>query len=212
MIDPARSSSASRPLRGWRRRRIRCILARVTAAASEPYVALLRGINVGGKRPLPMKELAALFAACGGREVSTYLQSGNVIFRAGPREAARIPEAVAAAIRERFGLAVPLLLRSAGELGQVARGNPFIREGAAPETLHVAFLAERPAAKLVAALDPDRSPGDRFAVLGREVFLHCPNGFARTKLTNAWIDSRLATVSTVRNWRTVQKLLELASG
>ena len=75
----------------------------------------------------------------------------------------------------------------------------------------MAFLEATPDPANVDALDPDRSPGDEFAVLGREVYLHCPNGMARTKLTNAYFDSRLATTSTMRNWKTVLKLLELAT-
>jgi uncharacterized protein (DUF1697 family) len=92
------------------------------------------------------------------------------------------------------------------------RGNPFLEAGADIGTLHVAILADAPAAAKVKALDPDRSPPDAFAVRGREIYLQCPNGYGRTKLTNAYFDSKLATTSTVRNWRTVLKLVELAGG
>jgi uncharacterized protein (DUF1697 family) len=78
--------------------------------------------------------------------------------------------------------------------------------------LHVLFLADQPGAAAVASLDPDRSPPDAFVVRGREIYLRCPNGVGTTKLTNAWFDSRLATISTGRNWRTVLKLFELAKG
>jgi uncharacterized protein (DUF1697 family) len=107
---------------------------------------------------------------------------------------------------------VPVVLRSAAELRAVVRGNPFLEAGADPATLHVAFLADRPTAAAAASLDPARSPPDAFAVRGREVYLHLPNGGARSKLTTAWLDARLDTVSTVRNWRTVERLLALASG
>ncbi len=176
------------------------------------WVALLRGINVGGKNSLPMKELAAIFEKAGARAVVTYIQSGNVVFEAGAKEAAKLPAAVGAAIAVRHGFSSPVVLRSEAELRAVAESNPFLVAGESEELCHVAFLAARPAAKLVSALDPDRSPGDRFAVVGREVFLHCPKGYGQTKLTNQWLDSKLATVSTVRNWRTVRKLLELAGG
>lgn len=173
------------------------------------WVALLRGINVGG-RTLPMPALAKLFGEGGAREVSTYIQSGNVIFRAPPKVAAALPARVAAAIVRRHGFESPVILRSVEDLRAVALGNPWLLAGASAEVQHVAFLAEAPSADRVAALDPDRSPGDRFAVIGREVYLSCPKGYGQTKLTNQWLDSKLATVSTVRNWRTVLKLLELA--
>ncbi|MFN7134888.1 MAG: DUF1697 domain-containing protein, partial [Myxococcales bacterium] len=90
--------------------------------------------------------------------------------------------------------------------------NPFVAAGAAEDSLHVVFLADAPSPTKLATLDPARSPPDRFEVRGRDIYLHCPNGFARTKLTNAWFDARLGTVSTVRNWKTVQKLLTLVEG
>lgn len=123
-----------------------------------------------------------------------------------------MPSQIAIAIAERFGFHAPIVTRTAAEIGEVAQSNPFLRDGAAPATLHVAFLAATPSAARVGALDPDRSPPDRFAVHGREIYLHCPTGLARTKLTNDYFDRRLSTTSTVRNWRTVLKLLELTGG
>ena len=175
------------------------------------YVALLRGINVGGKHKLPMKELVQLCEDAGCSEVRTYIQSGNVLLEAPAALAKRLPEDLAARIEERFGFAVPVVMRKVTELAQVAANNPFLgKRGVDPAHLAVAFLGKKPTAKAVASLEPDRSPGDAFEVVGREVYLHMPNGVARTKLTNAWMDSRLGTVSTARNLKTISKLLELA--
>jgi len=165
------------------------------------YVALLRGINVGGKHLLPMKDLAALFGAAGCTGVRTFIQSGNVLFTAEPAVAAGLPERVAAAIRERFAISAPVLLRTADELREVARHNPWPGEEAIVQVL---FLAGTPG-----SLAPGSMGEDSFVVRGREVYLRLPNGAARTKLTNAWFDSRLGTTSTGRNWRTVTKLIEL---
>ena len=88
----------------------------------------------------------------------------------------------------------------------IVGANPFILAGADPGKLHVAFLAKRPSAATVAELQPDRSPPDEFIVHGREIYIHCPAGMARTKLTNAYFDSKLGTTSTMRNWNTVRKL------
>jgi uncharacterized protein (DUF1697 family) len=175
------------------------------------HVALLRGINVGGKNKLAMQELAAIFAGAGCCEIATYIQSGNVVFRAPKGSAAKLADKVSGEILRRFGLAVPLVLRTAEELAQVLETNPFLAKGTAEETLHVMFLADLPAAEAVAALDAQRSPGDTFLLRGREVYFHLPNGVARTKLTNAYFDTKLKTVSTLRNWRTVKTLCEMAT-
>ena len=174
-------------------------------------IALLRGINVGGKNKLPMKELAALFVAAGCVDVRTYIQSGNVVFRMGPAGGEDISSVISASILDHFGYRVPVITRTARAFQEIVRANPFLEAGAETDKLHVMFLAELPDNASVEALDPERSPGDEFAVMGREIYLHCPNGVARSKLTNSYFDSRLSTTSTSRNWKTVQKLLELAA-
>ena len=174
-------------------------------------VALLRGINVGGKNKLPMADLAAMFREAGCDDVRTYIQSGNVVFRAGPELAGDISSLISASIVNQFGYSVPIVTRTASDFQEIVQANPFAEIGAEANKLHVMFLADMPDRARVDALDPNRSPGDEFAVLGREVFLHCPNGVARSKLTNAYFDSSLSTTSTSRNWRTVGKLLEMVT-
>jgi uncharacterized protein (DUF1697 family) len=176
------------------------------------HVALLRGINVAGKNKLAMKDLVTVFTAAGCREVRTYIQSGNVVFEAAPGVAAKVPAAVAAGIERRFGLKVPVVTRTAEELREAAEVNPFLKAGEDAERLHVMFLADRPSEDRIAALDPKRSAPDAFVVIGRDVYLLLPNGVGRTKLTNDYFDRNLATTSTVRNWRTVLKLVELSAG
>jgi uncharacterized protein (DUF1697 family) len=176
------------------------------------YVALLRGINVGGKNKLPMTDLSAMFSAAGGAAVRTYIQSGNVVFEASTAAAGALPGKVERAIEAGFGYRVPVILRSAEDLGAVLRENPFLAGGADPGVLHVAFLSAEPLPARVAALDPARSPPDDFLVRGREIYLRCPNGYGNTKLTNAYFDAKLGATSTVRNWRTVEKLVDMAKG
>jgi uncharacterized protein (DUF1697 family) len=172
------------------------------------WVALLRGINVGGKNLVPMKALAALFEKAGARDVSTYIASGNVIFGGTPALAKKIPSLMHKMIPAQFGCESPVVIRSHDELGAISRACPFSDDDDERRVL-VMFLQDSP--KNVARLDPRRSPPDQFAVRGREVYLHCPNGYGRSKLTNDYFDRTLGTVSTVRNWRTVLKLLELTS-
>ena len=180
-------------------------MARSTTSAL-PHAALLRGVNVGGKNKLPMKDLGAMFVAAGAKDVSTFIQSGNVVFRAPRAKAAAIARAVEGVIGERFGFASPNVVRTGPELAALAASNPFLARGEPEKALHVGFLADEPDPKAKATLDPMRSPGDAFEVAGRDVFLFLPNGVARTKLTNAWFDSKLRTVTTVRNWATVLEL------
>jgi uncharacterized protein (DUF1697 family) len=182
------------------------------ATMSTTYLALLRGINVGGKNKLLMHDLVKMFSGLGCEDVRTYIQSGNVIFRAPSALSAGIPGLIAAQIAKSFGYRTPVVLRTAGQLGEVIRNNPFLESGAAEQTLHALFLADLPSPHLVGELDPHRSTPDAFIVRGREVYLHLPNGVARSKLTNDYFDSKLATTSTGRNWRTVIKLFEMMKG
>lgn len=174
------------------------------------YAVLLRGVNVGGKHKLPMKDLCALLEGLGCARVRTYIQSGNAVFEASAAVAADLPRTLAAAILKKAGFEAPVLLRSVAQLAAVAKANPFLARGVDPEHLHLGFLADKAAAAQVRALDPARSPGDAFLVAGSEVYLHLPNGVARTKLTNAYFDAALKTVCSMRNWRSVEALLALA--
>jgi uncharacterized protein (DUF1697 family) len=180
-----------------------------TSQKAEVYVALLRGINVGGKNSLPMKALAAMFEKAGCSQVATYIQSGNVVFQADAQLTQRIPDLISKAILKGFKMDIPVIVRSAKELLRISKGNPFLQSGGTIDTVHVAFLAQSPSLVAVQSLDPQRSPGDEFRVVGREIYLHCPQGFGRTKLTNQYFDSKLFTTSTVRNWKTLLKLIEM---
>ena len=153
-----------------------------------------------------MADLRKLMAELGAEEVQTYVQSGNVVFGSSVRSAPKLESAIAERIQADLGLDIVVLVRSASELAAVLEGDPF----GDPETMHVTFLAEKPAASRVSALDPDRSPPDEFRVIGREVYLRCPNGYGRSKLSNAYFEKQLDVAATTRNWRTVTKLTELA--
>lgn len=179
--------------------------------ATTTHIALLRGINVGGKNKLPMKDLVRLFQDAGCSNVRTHIQSGNVLFEAGAAELTVLSQSVSMAIRKDFVYDVPILIRSAKQLADILRKNPYVARGEDESLLHVMFLADTPKPGAVKHLDPRRSDPDEFVVRGREVYLYLPNGVARTKLTNAYFDAKLKTVSTGRNWRTVKKLAELAT-
>jgi uncharacterized protein (DUF1697 family) len=153
-----------------------------------------------------MKILAEIFATAGCTDVATYIQSGNVAFCAEDKLVKALGGAITKQVEKQFGLKVPVVIRSAAELDAVIRGNPY---GDAEAVLHVLFLADRPGAGLVAGLDPARSTPDEYVLVGRDIYAKLVTGAAKTKLTNAYFDSKLKTVSTMRNWRTVLKLAEM---
>jgi len=174
------------------------------------HVALMRGINVGGRNKLPMKDLAGYFSDAGCSDVRTWIQSGNVLFKAEKRVLKGLAAQITRRITAEFGYRIPIVLRTAEELSEAIVNNPFVKPGVDDSAHFVMFLAEEPSAAMAADLDPARSPGDEFYLRGRDVYLYLRTGAADTKLTNAWFDKKLGTVSTSRNWRTVLKLQELA--
>ena len=168
------------------------------------FVGLLRGVNVGGRNLLPMAELRALVESLGYTDVRTFIQSGNVLFTAPKSPGAAHLEA---AIRERFGLAVPVVLRTPPELARAVAADPF--PGADRAKLYVGFMTQSPSPAALAELDGRPFLPDAFAVEGKELYLHLPDGMARTKLPG-YLDRRLKLAMTVRNWNTLAKLCELA--
>jgi uncharacterized protein (DUF1697 family) len=174
-------------------------------SARRTLVALLRGINVGGRNSVPMAGLRSVLEDMGLEDVTTYIQSGNVVFRS-EAHVKSLPAKMEDAIADAFGVRPAVLLRTPAELAKVAESNPF--EDTAK--VHVVFLDRKPAAKDTARLDPARSPPDVFELVGRELYLHLGNGAGRTKLTGDYLERTLGVRGTQRNWNTVLKLLELA--
>jgi len=176
------------------------------------YVSLLRGINVGGRRKVAMSDLRALYAALGHAEVTTYVQSGNVVSACEVADPDEVAAAAEAGIAAELGLDVRVLVRTPAALATVVARNPFLPSGADPARLSVCFLAETPGPERVRDLVVPDSGADEFHVEGREVYLHLPNGMARTKLGNDLWERRLGVAATNRNWKTVTTLLEMAGG
>lgn len=176
----------------------------------EPSLALLRGINVGGRVLITMAELRALFVAAGLEEVRTYIQSGNVLFRADRAEEDLVAD-LEGRLSERMGRPVGVLIRGRSELESVAADHPLWVEGEKINRFHVIFLDRAPDPLRVAALDPARSPPDRFRVVDRALYLDLPNGAARTKLSLDWFERQLGVRGTGRNWRSVTTLAAMAA-
>ncbi|MEO8696268.1 MAG: DUF1697 domain-containing protein [Acidimicrobiales bacterium] len=175
------------------------------------FVALLRAVNVGGKNQISMAKLRTVLESLGYSDVTTYIQSGNIVFNGKERTTAAVLPKIEAAIALEFGLKIDVVMRTAKEWAAAIEGNPFLRRVSDRTKLHVAFLNQAPDRARLDTLDPKRFVPDEFAVGGREVYLHCPEGLGRSKLAVA-IGPKLAPgPATVRNWNTVTKLAELAA-
>jgi len=175
------------------------------------FIALLRGINVGGHKKIKMAELKLMFEALSFTDVVTYIQSGNVIFTAS--EDADLDVRIQQGIHDTFGFDVPVFIRSAAEVQSVYDGCPYENIDLKTDgtSLLVTFLSEQPQADFIPLLTPFISAPEKCVVVHKEVYLHCPEGYGKTKLSNPLIEKKLKVQATTRNWKTVNKLLELAN-
>jgi uncharacterized protein (DUF1697 family) len=171
------------------------------------YIALLRGINIGGRHLLPMGDLAELLAELGCEEVRTYIQSGNAVFRHRQQGRETIAFEIRRRIADRYGFAPGVLLLTAAELQAVADGSPFApRKGKA---LHCFFLEAAPAAPDLERLAALQAPSEAFKLDGAVFYLHAPQGVGRSRLAFK-VEKCLGVAATARNWNTVLKLLAMA--
>lgn len=177
----------------------------------ETRIALLRGVNVGG-RSLPMAELREDLRSLGLDHVRTYIQSGNVVFRVpGTADDAALADRIADAVVDRHGFRPQVLVLSAGRLRHAMEANPFPEAESDPRTLHLYFLAASPGDADLAGLEELATATERFRLRDRVFYLHAPEGFGRSKLA-AKVESVLGVPATARNWRTVTRLWELVEG
>ena len=175
------------------------------------YACMLRAVNVSGARKMNMGKLRDLCVSLGCTEVETYLQSGNVVLRT-KKAAAKLGPALSAAVRNDFGYDdVDVLVWTADELAALIAANPLIARGCDPSKLHVTFLAADPSPSTVASIGQVSYPPDEFAMGVRAVYVHCPNGYGRTKLNNSFFERKLGVHATTRNWQTVNNLHALAA-
>jgi len=173
------------------------------------YVALLRGINVGGHKKVAMGRLRELLEALGLQDVRTHLQSGNAVFGSELAQE-RLEHEIEQAISRELGMDVRVLVRSRDELAAVVDADPFQETATDPSRYLVTFLSAAPSPQVVAGIDPADHEPDRFHLGRREIYLWCPNGLLASELPKAFSDKRLGVATTTRNWRTVTKLSELA--
>jgi uncharacterized protein (DUF1697 family) len=173
------------------------------------YISMLRAINVGGQKKIPMDALRGLYNGLGFDHVQTYVQSGNVVFDSAEPEAAVLAGLIEAQIEQAFGFDVLVIVRDAPYFQHIIAANPFVKAGADITKLHVTFLystADLGGLSLPAAGDDQFAPGEQ------AVYLFCPNGYGKTKLSNDFFERKLKVPATTRNWNTVNALYQLAGG
>ena len=173
------------------------------------YIALLRGINVGGHNSLPMKALVAILEGTGARNVKTYIQSGNAVFQSAEKNPSQLATQLAAEIKKRHGFAPYTLVLGLEAMKKAIAKNPFPEAEADPSSLHLGFLTSRPKSPDLEKLSSLKRESERFHLSDGVFYLHAPEGVGRSKLA-ASAEKLLGVPMTDRNWRTVCKVMEMA--
>jgi uncharacterized protein (DUF1697 family) len=173
------------------------------------YIALLRGINVGGKNKLAMRELVALLEGLGLQSVKTYIQSGNVVFQSEQSDPGQLSQAITGVIKQHYGFAPYVLILDGKALAAAMAANPFPEGEAEPKSLHLFFMDASPRSFDADALDQVKAPNERYRLIGQVFYLHTPDGIGRSKLA-ATMGKGWGVNITARNWRTVSEVMAIA--
>lgn len=176
----------------------------------ETYIALLRGVNVSGQKKVPMSKLKALLTDLGLMNVQTYIQSGNVIFRSEESNCLLLKKLIEEKIKNEFGFAVDVIIRTWDELLKTVLSIPFKDEEVFLDTaIYVTFVDRFGNDEMIGLVDDKRNMPDLFEVIGNEIYIYCPGGYGNTKLSNTFFERKLKKVTTTRNLNTVRQLLEM---
>lgn len=175
------------------------------------FISMLRGINVGGQKRLRMESLRRIYADSGFTNVRTYVQSGNVVFESSEQAQTVVAKSIEANIEQTCGFAVEVFIRQLHELQRILAGNPFLNDrNEDPSKLHVTFLYQTPPKDAWGKLTPPGGTPDEFAPEEMAIYLFCPNGYGKTKLSNSFFERKLGIPTTTRNWNSVNALYKMA--
>jgi uncharacterized protein (DUF1697 family) len=176
------------------------------------YISILRGINVGGHKIIKMNNLRLSFEQLGFSNTQSYIQSGNLIFNYHETENKELEKIISNKILSTFDHEVPVLVLKLDELKIIIENNPFFNDASKnPAFLHLTFLADVPETKHVEYLLSLQYAPDEVIYHQKVIYLYCPKGYGNTKLSNNFIESKLKTTATTRNWKTVNELLTLSN-
>ena len=176
------------------------------------YISMFRGINVGGHKKIKMEALRNWYEELGFKNMQTYIQSGNLIFKSPERRPRELEKKIAGHIAKTTGFAVPVVVLELAELAAALENNPFAgHEQENSKALHLTFLAEEPSPGNIENLKNGHYAPDEYSLSGKFLYLLCTNGYGKTKLTNNFLENKLAVGATTRNWKTVMELVKRAS-
>ena len=173
------------------------------------YVALLRGINLGGANQMKMDDLKAVFSALGFENVKSYINSGNLAFDTKKTAENKLIDKIESAVETKFGRRVHIMIREQKDIDRILKNNPFDGQYESHKHMHVLFLKEPMSAEKEKLLQASALPGEQYAVRGREIYNHLPNGVAGSLLTKGFFERKPVVPYTGRNWRTVEALSTL---
>lgn len=177
------------------------------------FISILRGINVSGQKRILMRDLRELFEKLDFKQVQTYIQSGNVVFENNTQTPnSELAMRIEKAIEKEFNFHVPTIIRSKEELERIISSNPFLKDRSIDlKKLHVTFLSEVPTKENAENIVKTDFLPDQFVIKDKNIFLHIPENYGVTKLSNSFFERKLKVTATTRNWNTLNKLLEMAS-
>jgi len=177
------------------------------------YISILRGINVSGQKIIRMDILREIYESLNFLNIKTYIQSGNVIFQFRKSENIDLEKLISSQIQKRFGFEVPVIVLSLDEMKDIIERNPYTAENTKDITyLHVTILSSNPEQINFETINEVKFPGEEFELIERAVYLYCPYGYGKTKLSNTFFEKKLKVGATTRNWRTTLELLNIAKG
>jgi uncharacterized protein (DUF1697 family) len=180
--------------------------------AIKTYIALLRGINVSGHHKIKMTELKQLFIELGFVNVTTYIQSGNVVFQTNLEELDKIEQQILNGIHQTFGHKIQVLVLNKKSLETIFNSNLFLQKsGIDISKLHVTLLSNEPVYEGIKQINEMTTNQDEFDIVDKCIYLYCPNGYGNTKLNNNLFEKKLKVSATTRNWNTISKLVELSN-
>jgi uncharacterized protein (DUF1697 family) len=176
------------------------------------YVSMLRGINVSGQKKVKMADLKSLYESLGLTNVKTYIQSGNVIFESAISDVGELQRNIEQKIEKTFGFSVSVIIRTNKEFKRIIDHNPYIGyDSPEDESKYlVTFLSRTPSGSTAETIQQFVKEPEAMFLRGKEIYLHCPNGYGRSKLSNIFFERKLSVTATTRNWKTVKKLYELS--
>ncbi|NQY12187.1 MAG: DUF1697 domain-containing protein [Flavobacteriales bacterium] len=176
------------------------------------FIAILRGINVSGQKKIVMAELRELLVELNFENIETYIQSGNILFESKESDSDQLASSIHNIILKHYGFEVPVIVRKGNDYVEIQKETPFLKRNDSLDIklLHVTFLKETPSAEKLNAIKELNYSPDEFDIIGNEVYLYCPGGYGKTKLSNAFFESKLKVPATTRNWKTITHLAKLS--